>query len=82
MLSAMLSVIEKPDAQIAINYGFNKVRFLNPVHAGKRIRGHVKLLELVEKRPGQWQETVEVTVEIEGDAKPAMIAEWLIMFIV
>ena len=53
------------------------MRFLAPVKSGKRIRGHFKLLELAEKTPGQWQQTVEVTVEIEGEDKPALIAEWI-----
>lgn len=78
MLAVMMeTACEKPDAQMSINYGFNKLRFLNPVKSGQRIRGHFKLLELTEKRPGQWQQTVEATVEIEGDEKPAMIAEWI-----
>ena len=68
---------EKPKVRMSVNYGFNKVRFLSPVKSGKRIRGHVKLIELAEKRPGQWQQTIEVTVEIEGEAKPALIAEWI-----
>ncbi len=65
------------ETQMSINYGFDKLRFINPVKSGQRIRGHFKLLELAEKRPGQWQQKVEVTVEIEGDEKPAMLAEWI-----
>ena len=79
MLSAMMEALEKPAVQMSINYGFNKVRFLSPVKSGKRIRGHFKLLELDEKRPGQWHQTVEVTVEIEGEDKPALLAEWIFM---
>ena len=45
--------------------------------SGSKVRGHFKLLELEEKRPGQWQQKVEVSVEIEGEAKPALIAEWI-----
>lgn len=63
--------------KMGVNYGGNKVRFLTPVRSGKRVRGRFKLLELVEKRPGQWQQTNEFTVEIEGEEKPAMIAEWI-----
>ena len=63
--------------KMGVNYGGNKVRFLAPVRSGKRVRSHVKLLELDEKRPGQWQQTVEVTVEIEGEQKPALLAEWI-----
>ena len=78
LLSPMMEgAIEKPDVRMSVNYGFNKVRFLSPVKSGKRVRGHFKLLELVEKRPGQWQQTVEATVEIEGEDKPALLAEWM-----
>ena len=80
MLSAMLeTAVEVPAVQMSVNYGFNKVRFISPVKSGKRVRGHFKLLELEEKRPGQWQQTVEVTVEIEGEAKPALLADWIFM---
>ena len=78
MLAPMMeSAVEKPAVQMSVNYGFDKVRFLSFVKSGKRVRGHFKLLEMVEKRPGQWQQKVEVTVEIEGEAKPALIAEWI-----
>lgn len=78
MLAAMMeTAIEKVEVQMSVNYGFDKVRFLTPVKSGQRVRGHFKLLEMVEKRPGQWQQKVEVTVEIEGQEKPALIAEWL-----
>ena len=63
--------------RMGVNYGGNKVRFLTPVRSGSRVRGRFKLLELVEKRPGQWQQTNEFTVEIEGQEKPALIAEWI-----
>ena len=79
MLAAMMEALDKPEVHMSVNYGFNKVRFLSPVKSGKRIRGHIKLLEMSEKRPGQWQQTVEVTVEIEGEDKPALLAEWIFM---
>ncbi|MGN6268942.1 MAG: MaoC family dehydratase [Sphingomonas sp.] len=63
--------------KMGVNYGGNRVRFLQPVRSGKRVRGRFKLLSFEEKRPGQWQQTVEFTVEIEGEDKPAMIAEWI-----
>jgi len=73
-------VADAPQIQgvkMAVNYGGNKVRFLQPVRSGKRVRGRFKLIEFTEKRPGQWQQTNEFTVEIEGEEKPAMIAEWI-----
>ena len=63
--------------RMGVNYGGNKVRFLAPVRSGRRVRGRFRLLALDEKRPGQWQQTSEFTVEIEGEDKPAMIAEWI-----
>jgi acyl dehydratase len=65
------------DVKMGVNYGGNKTRFLAPVRVGKRVRAHFKLLELVEKRPGQWQQTLEFTIEIEGEDKPALMAEWI-----
>ncbi|RIA37650.1 acyl dehydratase [Hephaestia caeni] len=63
--------------KMGVNYGGNRVRFLQPVRSGKRVRGRFTLLAFEEKRPGQWQQTTEFTVEIEGEDKPAMIAEWI-----
>jgi acyl dehydratase len=60
---------------MGINYGLNKVRFISPVHVGKRIRGHSKLLSVDEIQPGVIQQVSELTVEIEGESKPAMVAE-------
>ena len=68
--------------KMGVNYGGNKTRFIAPVRAGKRVRAHTKLTELVEKRPGQWQQTNEITIEIEGEDKPALIAEWISLFFV
>ena len=68
--------------KMGVNYGGNKTRFLAPVRVGKRVRAHFKLLELAEKRPGQWQQTIEYTLEIEGEDKPACIAEWITQFFV
>ncbi len=68
--------------KMGVNYGGNKTRFISPVKSGKRVRSHTKLLELVEKRPGQWQQTNEITIEIEGEDKPALITEWITQFFV
>ena len=77
VMSAKSDCPKVAGVKMGVNSGGNKPRFLAPVRSGKRVRGHFKLLELAEKRPGQWQQTVEVTVEIEGEEKPALIAEWL-----
>lgn len=68
--------------KMGVNYGGNKTRFLAPVRSGKRVRGHFKLLDLEEKRPGQYQQTIEYVLEIEGEEKPALIAEWVSQFFV
>ena len=67
-----------PDTtKMVVNYGFDRVRFLAPVRSGKRVRGHFKLASFEEKRPGQWQAMHNVTVEIEGEEKPALNADWI-----
>ncbi|WP_114952401.1 MaoC family dehydratase [Sphingosinicella terrae] len=70
------------DMRMAVNYGFDKVRFLAPVHSGRRVRGRFRLAAFDEKRPGQWQVVHNVTVEIEGEDKPALIADWIGMVFV
>jgi acyl dehydratase len=82
VLTAMTDMPRLDGIKMGVNYGGNKTRFLAPVRSGKRVRGHFKLLEIEEKRPGQWQQTVEYTLEIEGEDKPALIAEWISQFFV
>ncbi len=62
---------------MGLNYGFDKVRFIAPVRTGSRVRGRFFLRAMDEKKPGQWIFTFDVTIEIEGEEKPALIAEWL-----
>jgi acyl dehydratase len=62
---------------MGLNYGFDKVRFTAPVPTGKRIRGRFVLRDMIERSAGQWLSTLTVTIEIEGESKPAAIAEWL-----
>jgi acyl dehydratase len=65
--------------KMGVNYGFEKVRFINPVPSDAKIRGHFVLKAAEEKKPGQTQLNYEVTVEIEGAGpeKPALVAEWI-----
>ena len=81
-LSANSDLPKVEGVKMGVNYGGNKTRFISPVRSGKRIRGHWKLLGLEEKRPGQWQQTHEITIEIEGEDKPALITEWIMQFFV
>ena len=63
--------------KMAVNYGLDRVRFLAPVASGKRVRGRFVLKDMTEKSPGQFLMTFAVTVEIEGEDKPALLADWL-----
>jgi acyl dehydratase len=68
--------------KMAVNYGFDRVRFLAPIRSGSRVRGRFTLDSLEEKAPGQWLLRHSVIVEIEGKDKPALSAQWLgLMFI-
>lgn len=67
---------------MGVNYGFDKLRFLAPVPAGSRVRGRFKLLSAEDKGGGRWLIKHELTVEIDGADKPALIAEWLGMQVV
>ena len=67
-----------PDGlKMAVNYGLDRVRFLAPVRSGSRVRGRFTLDSVDEKAPGQWLLRHTVTVEIEGEDKPALTAVWL-----
>lgn len=65
--------------QMGVNYGCDKVRFINPVKVNSNIRARAKVMDIQEKKPGQFQLKLEVTMEIEGEQKPALIAEWLFL---
>jgi acyl dehydratase len=68
--------------KMTINYGSDKVRYIAPVRVGKRIRAHQKVVDMNEKKPGQWLFKTEVSIEIEGEDKPALVAEILMMHFV
>lgn len=72
-------VIVMDGVKMGLNYGFDKVRFVNPVKSGKKVRGHFTLMSATQKIPGQWSFKYGVKVEIEGEEKPALVAEWLSM---
>jgi acyl dehydratase len=79
MLSRMAAeAMLVPDSiKMAVNYGLDRVRFIAPVKSGKRIRGRFRLDSVEEKAAGQMLLRHTVTVEIEGEEKPALTAEWL-----
>ncbi len=79
LLSAMAAQVipTVQGQQSAVNYGINNLRFISPVHSGKRVRGHFHLKNVSEKNKGVYQLIMEVTIEIENQAKPALVTEWL-----
>src|SRR6185295_10535658 len=79
LLSRMAAdaMLRPEGVKMGVNYGFERVRFMAPVRSGKRVRGRFTLAHCEEKRPGQWQFVHNVTVEIEGEDKPALVADWI-----
>ena len=78
--SMNIGVVPK-DAVAALNYGLDKVRFLAPVKAGSRLRTHITLAEVKDQAGGRKLVKLLNTIEIEGQAKPALIAETLIVLV-
>jgi acyl dehydratase len=70
-----------PDAAQAFNYGLDRVRFMTPVKAGSRVRDRVTLVTAEEKGPGRVVVKAQHTIEIDGEDKPAMVAEALAMLV-
>jgi acyl dehydratase len=64
-------------ATMGVNYGFDKLRFISPVRAGSRVRGRFTLMEATLRKPKELLSRTSVTVEIEGEEKPALVAEWI-----
>ena len=62
---------------MGVNYGFDKLRFISPVKAGSRVRGRFVLAEAKLRKDKELQSRTNVTVEIEGEDKPALAADWL-----
>jgi acyl dehydratase len=79
LLSRMAAeVVLVPDTtKMVVNYGLDRIRFLAPVRSGKRIRSRFRLDGVDEKAPGQILLRHDVTIEIEGEDKPALSAQWL-----
>jgi acyl dehydratase len=62
---------------MGVNYGFDKLRFISPVRSGSRVRGRFTLAEAKLRKPKELQSRTSVTVEIEGEEKPALVADWI-----
>ena len=87
MLSLLPKLVEKsmltPEGMVmGINYGFDKVRFLNPVRPGDRVRETGAVLDMQDKGDGRYLQKLGVSLEIEGVDKPAVVCEWLNLFVV
>jgi acyl dehydratase len=81
MLSYLFyGVVEFDNSQLEVhgyNYGVDYARFISPVKSGSRIRGHFSLKDIQERKPGQTRYIYHVEVEIEGEDKLAMVADWV-----
>ncbi len=62
---------------MGVNYGFDKLRFISPVRAGSRVRGRFALSEATLRKPTELLSRTNVTIEIEGETKPALVADWI-----
>ncbi|RSV44498.1 MaoC family dehydratase [Sphingomonas sp. ABOLD] len=82
MLAARTDAPAIEGVRMGVNYGGNKVRFLTPVRSGKRVRGRFTLKKFVERKLGVWEQVQEYQLEIEGEEKPAVIAEWIALIYV
>lgn len=71
-------LIDKMRVSSVVNYGFDRMRYMAPVRAGKRVRVHFKLLAMEPKAKGTLM-TFEATIEIEDEAKPALVAQSLFL---
>jgi acyl dehydratase len=78
---AQQNAVRPEGLKMALNYGSDKVRFLTPVRVGKRIRARQTIIDVAEKKPGHWLMKTEITIDIENEDKPALIAEMLAMYI-
>lgn len=75
------TVAEGPlrDDIMSVNYGLDRVRFVSPVQVGSRVRAVLTQIELTEKRPGQFQQVLDVVLQLEGRDNPALVGIWRIL---
>ena len=69
--------VELENVKMAINYGFEKIRFIQPVPSGSKGRAHFFLNNADERKPNQWMLTYDISLEIEGSDNPVLSAQWL-----
>ena len=76
------TVLAPENLKHVFNYGLDKVRFINPVNVGSKVRTHSKVVSVDDKGDGRYLIKTEITMEIKGIEKPAFVAESLSMFII
>ena len=81
LLTCMINeVVARPADEVStLNYGFDRLRLLAPVRVGRSIRGRFVLKDLAMRSSTQYRTLYGVTIEIQGEPKPAMVADWLIV---
>jgi acyl dehydratase len=85
-LSLIVSLRDRSDipqlagVDYALNYGFEKVRFIEPVPTGSNIRGGFRMLRIAEDLPNRIQETMQVTIHLESSERPVLVAEWISLY--
>lgn len=79
LLSVMSHEVIPPITGVTmrVNYGFDRLRFISPVKSGSRVRGRFTLAEATLRKPGELLSRTAVSVEIEGETRPALAADWL-----
>ncbi len=71
-----------PGVVMGINYGTDRVRFVQPVRTGSEVRGQFTIADIQEKAPGRYQQVLDAEVQVQGQEKPALIARWIGQFVV
>ncbi len=81
LLTVMLNeVLARPADEVAtLNYGFDRLRLISPVKVDCRVRGRFALKGLTARRAGRYQATYAASIEIDGEDKPALVADWLVV---
>lgn len=82
LVESSLGGLRPPGIQMGVNYGFDKVRMMTPVPVGGKIRNRLRLVDVESKGGNRYVVKTENTIEVEGIAKPALVAEWLFMIFV
>lgn len=71
-----------PGLAMALNYGFDRVRFIAPVRTGTRVRANFTVASLTQRRPGEWLQDLAVSLEADGmPARPVLVAQWLSLLV-